>query len=119
MDAYTTIHEQGYAHSIALMEDGVLIGGLYCVAIGGMVFGESMFSRKPNASKIALAALSAWCLQNDITMIDCQQETAHLSSMGAKPIPRLDFLHQLQASLNQSNIDRLWKFDKQILTHWL
>jgi leucyl/phenylalanyl-tRNA--protein transferase len=119
MEAYTSIHEQGYAHSIALMEHGVMIGGLYCVAIGGMVYGESMFSRKPNASKVALAALSAWCLQNDIAMIDCQQETAHLSSMGAKPIPRLDFLRQLQASLNPSNIDRSWKFDKQILTYWL
>lgn len=119
MDAYTTIHEQGYAHSIAVLEHGAMIGGLYCVAIGGMVYGESMFSRKPNASKIALAALSAWCIQNQIAMIDCQQETAHLSSMGAKPIPRIDFLHQVQASLNQSNIDQSWKFDKQILTHWL
>ncbi len=119
MDAYTTIHEQGYAHSIAVLEHGAMIGGLYCVAIGGMVYGESMFSRKPNASKIALAALSAWCIQNQIAMIDCQQETAHLSSMGAKPIPRIDFLHQVQASLNQSNIDQSWKFDKQILTYWL
>ena len=119
MDAYTTIYEQGYAHSIAVIEDGAMIGGLYCVAIGSMVYGESMFSRKPNASKIALATLSAWCIQNQVAMIDCQQETGHLRSMGAKPIPRLDFLQQLQASVNQTNIIKSWKFDKQILTHWL
>ncbi len=119
MDAYSTIHEQGYAHSIAVTENGALIGGLYCAAIGSMVYGESMFSRKPNASKIALAALSAWCIQKQVAMIDCQQETSHLRSMGAKPIPRLDFLQQLQASVNQSNIVKSWKFDKQILTHWL
>jgi len=119
MDAYTTIYEQGYAHSIAVVENGAIIGGLYCVAIGSMVYGESMFSRKSNASKIALAALSAWCIQNQVVMIDCQQETGHLRSMGAKPIPRLDFLQQLQASVNQTNIIKSWKFDKQILTHWL
>jgi leucyl/phenylalanyl-tRNA--protein transferase len=119
MDAYTTIHEQGHAHSLALVEQGELIGGLYCVALGGMVFGESMFSRKPNASKMALAALSAWCMQNQVAMIDCQQETAHLRSLGAAPISRQAFLQQLQISLNQSNIETPWKFDKNILTHWL
>ena len=119
MDAYTTIHEQGHAHSIALAENGQLIGGLYCVALGGMVFGESMFSLKPNASKMALAALSAWCIQHQIAMIDCQQETAHLSSLGAAPIPRAEFLQQLQESLNHSNIELPWNFDKNILTHWL
>jgi leucyl/phenylalanyl-tRNA---protein transferase len=119
MDAYTTIHEQGHAHSIALVEQGELVGGLYCVALGGMVFGESMFSRKPNASKIALAALSAWCIENAVAMIDCQQETNHLSSLGAAPISRAVFLGQLQISLNQTNIDKPWTFDKNILTHWL
>jgi len=119
MDAYTTIHEEGFAHSIALIENDDLIGGLYCVAIGGMVFGESMFSRKPNASKMALAALSAWCIQNQVAMIDCQQETAHLDSLGAAPISRQVFLQQLQISLNQTNIKKPWDFDKNILTYWL
>ena len=119
MDAYTSIHEQGYAHSIALIENQQLIGGLYCVNIGGMVFGESMFSRKPNASKMALAALSAWCIENQIAMIDCQQETAHLKSLGAAPISRTEFLKQLQISINQTNIEKTWNFDKNILTHWL
>ena len=119
MDAYTTFHEQGYAHSIALKEHGELIGGLYCVVLGGMVFGESMFSYKPNASKMALAALSAWCIQNQVAMIDCQQETAHLRSLGAAPISREEFLRQLQISLNPSNIELPWTFDKNILTYWL
>ena len=119
MDAYTTLHEQGHAHSIAITDDGQLIGGLYCVSFGAMVFGESMFSYESNASKLALAALSAWCLQNRIELIDCQQETAHLRSLGASPIPRAQFLENLQSSLNQTNIDRPWTFDKAILNHWL
>ena len=119
VDAYTALHEQGHAHSIAVTEEGHIIGGLYCVSFGGMVFGESMFSRKPGASKIALAALSAWCLHNRIAMIDCQQETAHLHSLGAAPVSRQEFLEQLQISLNQTKIESSWTFDKTILTHWL
>ena len=119
MDAYTTLHEQGYAHSIAVTDSGQLIGGLYCVSFGAIVFGESMFSYESNASKLALAALSAWCIKHQIKLIDCQQETAHLRSLGARPIPRSQFLVNLQSSLNQTNIDRSWTFDKTILTHWL
>lgn len=119
MEAYTALHEAGHAHSIAILEQDVLVGGLYCVSFGGMVFGESMFSRQTNASKIALAALCAWCKQNGVAMIDCQQETAHLSSMGASPLSREEFLDQLHISLKQSNIEIPWKFDKNILHHWL
>jgi leucyl/phenylalanyl-tRNA--protein transferase len=119
MEAYTALHDAGHAHSIAVTEGGQIIGGLYCVSFGGMVFGESMFSRKTGASKIALAALSAWCLSNEISMIDCQQETAHLHSLGAAPVSRREFLEQLQISLNQTKIEASWTFDKTILTHWL
>ena len=119
MDAYTALHEQGHAHSIAVTEGGQIIGGLYCVSFGNMVFGESMFSRKSNASKIALAALTSWCLHIGVDMIDCQQETAHLHSLGATPIPRQAFLEQLQISINQSNIKHSWTFDKTILHHWI
>ena len=119
MEAYTALHEQGHAHSIAVAHQGQLIGGLYCVSFGAMVFGESMFSYETNASKLALAALSAWCLQNQVGMIDCQQETAHLRSLGAAPIPRPQFLAKLQTSLIPSNIERPWTFNKNILAHWL
>ena len=119
MEAYTALHEQGHAHSIAVAHQGQLIGGLYCVSFGAMVFGESMFSYETNASKLALAALSAWCLQNQVSMIDCQQETAHLRSLGAAPIPRPQFLAKLQTTLNPSNIERPWTFNKNILAHWL
>jgi leucyl/phenylalanyl-tRNA--protein transferase len=119
IDAYTNLHEQGHAHSIAVKKDGCLIGGLYCVTFGGMVFGESMFSHRTDASKIALAALTAWCKQNQVGMIDCQQETAHLDSLGAAPISRDQFLTDLHISLKQTNIEIPWKFNKEILRHWL
>jgi leucyl/phenylalanyl-tRNA--protein transferase len=119
IDAYTQLHEQGHAHSIAVMEDGRLIGGLYCVAFGGMVFGESMFSHQADASKIALATLAAWCEQHQVEMIDCQQETAHLDSLGAAPISRDHFLAHLQNTLKQTNIEIPWIFNKEILRHWL
>jgi leucyl/phenylalanyl-tRNA--protein transferase len=119
MEAYAQLHEQGHAHSIAVIDQNQLIGGLYCVSFGGMVFGESMFSRQTDASKLALAALCAWCQQQQVAMIDCQQETQHLSSLGAKPISRKAFLHRMQISLNQTNIDITWNFGKDILNYWL
>jgi leucyl/phenylalanyl-tRNA--protein transferase len=119
VDAYTHLHEQGHAHSIAVKEGGQMIGGLYCVAFGGMVFGESMFSRQADASKIALAALAAWCKQNQVEMIDCQQETAHLDSLGAAPISRDAFLAHLQIALKHTNMEVPWTFDKEILRRWL
>ena len=119
MDAYTNLYEHGNAHSIAVMDDDRLIGGLYCVAFGGMVFGESMFSHQTDASKIALATLAGWCNQNEVEMIDCQQETAHLDSLGAAPISRDEFLTHLQTALKQTNIEIPWKFDKEILRRWL
>jgi leucyl/phenylalanyl-tRNA--protein transferase len=119
MAAYTQLHEQGHAHSIAVIIQNQLIGGLYCVSFGGMVFGESMFSRQTDASKLALAALCAWCKQQEVAMIDCQQETKHLSTLGAAPISRQAFLESLQTSLNQTNIELPWDFKKEILNDWL
>lgn len=119
LDAYTDLYEQGHAHSIAVVRKDHLIGGLYCVSFGGMVFGESMFSNETDASKLALAALCAWCEQNRVDMIDCQQETAHLHSLGGAPITREIFLTRLQIALKQSNIEKPWNFDKEILRHWL
>lgn len=90
--AYAALHRAGHAHSVETWIDGHLAGGLYCVSIGRAVFGESMFARKPDASKIALAALVCFCLRHGIAMIDCQQNTAHLASLGAHEIPRERFV---------------------------
>src|SRR5437868_2634231 len=79
--AYEAFHRAGFAHSVETWIDGRLAGGLYCVVIGRAVFGESMFTRRPDASKIALAALCAWCRHNRIAFIDCQQNTRHLASL--------------------------------------
>jgi leucyl/phenylalanyl-tRNA---protein transferase len=91
ISAYTDLHQQGLAHSIEVRSQGQLVGGLYCVAIGKMVFGESMFSRQPNASKLALATLVSWLKQQGARMIDCQQHTAHLASLGGREIDRQEF----------------------------
>jgi leucyl/phenylalanyl-tRNA--protein transferase len=92
VQAYAALHRAGHAHSVETWIDGHLVGGLYCVAIGRAVFGESMFARRPDASKIALAALVCFCLRHGIAMIDCQQNTAHLASLGAHEIPRERFV---------------------------
>jgi leucyl/phenylalanyl-tRNA--protein transferase len=86
--AYAALHANGLAHSVEVLRDGQPIGGLYCVSLGKMVFGESMFSQWPGASKIALAALVAWLKRYQGLVIDCQQRTAHLASLGGKEIDR-------------------------------
>ncbi len=92
--AYTNLHKEGYAHSYEVFENGELVGGLYGVALGGVFFGESMFSLVSNASKVALAFL----LQNShYQLIDCQVENQHLESLGAYNIPRDLFMQQLKA----------------------
>ena len=118
MDAYTALHEQGHAHCITLEQNQQAIGGLYCVSFGGMVFGESMFSKVRDSSKLALAALCAWCYDHRVTLIDCQQETAHLRSLGAKPLPRNYFLQHLQQALSQKE-PWPWNFDKTVLQKYL
>jgi leucyl/phenylalanyl-tRNA---protein transferase len=90
--AYQAWHHVGAVHSAETWWDGELVGGLYAVQLGQMVFGESMFSRRSNASKIALAALVAWSLKHRIPLIDCQQATPHLISLGAHRMERPDFL---------------------------
>jgi leucyl/phenylalanyl-tRNA---protein transferase len=95
VSAYRAFHRAGYAHSVETWIDGRLAGGLYCVVVGGAVFGESMFTRVPDASKIALAALVAWCRRAGVRMIDCQQNTRHLASLGAREIPRAEFVQHV------------------------
>lgn len=96
--AYQGLHRDGHAHSIETWVDGELVGGLYCVAIGQAVFGESMFMRRTDASKIALAALVALCRAHGIERIDCQQNTRHLASLGAREVARSDFVRGLASA---------------------
>ena len=107
--AYTALHEAGFAHSVETWINGELAGGLYCVNIGKAVFGESMFSRSSDASKIALAALVSFSKKNGIVQIDCQQNTAHLSSLGAGIISREQFTANVALGLDYASPD--WKFD--------
>ncbi|HZY18313.1 MAG TPA: leucyl/phenylalanyl-tRNA--protein transferase [Ramlibacter sp.] len=90
--AYEAFYAAGRAHSVETWIDGRLAGGLYCVNLGQAVFGESMFTHAPDASKIALAALVAFCRAHRIECIDCQQNTRHLASLGAREIPRQAFV---------------------------
>lgn len=93
--AYTALHRAGNAHSVEVWEDDALVGGLYGVTIGRMYYGESMFARRTDASKCALAALVGLLRTLAYPMIDCQQNTRHLASLGAREIPRLEFLARL------------------------
>jgi leucyl/phenylalanyl-tRNA--protein transferase len=95
VSAYRAFHRAGFAHSVETWIDGQLAGGLYCVGIGRAVFGESMFTRTPDASKIALAGLVTWARHHDVEMIDCQQNTRHLASLGAREVARADFVQHV------------------------
>ena len=107
IDGYGGLHALGYAHSSEVWLDGELVGGAYGVCIGRMFYGESMFARVSDASKVALAYLVAFLRQSGVRMIDCQQETAHLASLGAAPIPRSRFLEHLRAAIAEPPI-RAW-----------
>lgn len=96
LDGYCGLHAQGYAHSVESWQDGALVGGLYGVRIGRMFFGESMFARVTDASKVALVHLVEALRADGVPMIDCQQETEHLASFGARPIPREEFARRLK-----------------------
>lgn len=107
--AYIALHEAGHAHSIETWWDGALVGGLYCVNLGRMVFGESMFSNRTDASKMALAALVACARAWGVPAIDCQQNTRHLASLGAVEVPRSSFLTWLEGACPQPAPH--WRFD--------
>ncbi|RYF70995.1 MAG: leucyl/phenylalanyl-tRNA--protein transferase [Comamonadaceae bacterium] len=98
VEAYRALYAAGHAHSVETWVDGELVGGLYCVAIGRAVFGESMFARRPDASKLALSALVGFCRHHGMHMIDCQQNTAHLASLGAREMPRDEFIGHIARS---------------------
>ena len=117
VQAYTHLHEAGHAHSVETWVNGQLAGGLYFVALGHAVFGESMFSHANDASKIALAALACFCLEHRISAIDCQQNTAHLASLGAAEMPRGVFLEHIRHAKEQPA--PLWHFSPLYWNHIL
>lgn len=109
VQAYEAFNRAGFAHSVETIVNGKLVGGLYFIAVGRAVFGESMFARETDASKIALAALCAMCLHRGIGFIDCQQNTRHLASLGAREISRADFVAQV--ALSAAEPAPPWQFD--------
>lgn len=117
VDAYVALHAAGFAHSVEAWQDGVLIGGLYGVAIGRMFFGESMFARAPDASKVALTHLVDRLRSNGMPLIDCQQETAHLARFGARPIARAEFASQVSALVHSDPPAGTWSASPTVRPH--
>jgi len=109
--AYARLAALGYAHSIETWQHDVLVGGLYGVAIGQMFFGESMFARVSDASKVAFVELVQHLRQWGFRMIDCQMPTAHLASLGARQIPRREFLAEVDRAVRQPSIPAPWTFE--------
>ncbi len=108
MNAYCALHELGYAHSVETWMGNELAGGLYGVAIGKMFYGESMFARKTDASKIALANLAQILVAQDFGLIDCQMSTQHLASLGAREIPRKEFINKINKLCNIPHAPKKW-----------
>lgn len=117
--AYLDFHHAGYAHSIEVLDNGHLVGGLYGVCLGQVFFGESMFSHADNASKAALWFLCALAgVRFDVRVIDCQMQTEHLATLGARPMPRSAFEQQLGELQRQPNHGE-WASPSQDLASWL
>ncbi len=106
--AYTRLHTAGFAHSVETWLDGRLVGGLYGVSIGAAFFGESMFSLVSDASKAALVSLAAALRTWNFSLIDCQVTTGHLVSMGAREVPRVEFLERLSRALREASRSGAW-----------
>lgn len=109
LQAYQALHRRGIAHSVEVLDqDDRLVGGLYGVALGRAFFGESMFSRVPSASRVALVALVHILRRGDFRLIDCQVESAHMNTMGARNISRLDFEAELAHTVDASVDPAIW-----------
>lgn len=111
LDAYTSLHELGHAHSVETWRDGRLVGGLYGVAIGGAFFAESMFTRVDDASKVALVRLVRQLQAWNFHIIDCQQSSPHVGRFGAEEIPRTDFIKHLNRALTLPDRRGPWNFE--------
>ena len=108
IDAYVRLHRLGYAHSVETYRNGKLVGGLYGISLGKAFFGESMFHLERDASKVALSALVDRLIEWDFHLIDAQQRTEHLKSLGAHAIPRSEFLEMLEKALSFPTVKGKW-----------
>ena len=108
IQAYVQVHQLGYAHSVEVWQEGDLVGGLYGISLGKIFFGESMFARVSNASKFGFITLVQKLREKGFTLIDCQQQTQHLGSLGAKPISRKSFLKYLQENKKLETLTGSW-----------
>jgi leucyl/phenylalanyl-tRNA--protein transferase len=109
--AYIRLHHSGFAHSVEVWSEGELEGGLYGVSIGSAFFGESMFTRKSNASKVAFVALIRQLITWRFKLVDCQITTSHLTSLGAREIPRSEFIELLKSALTEPTTKGKWKLE--------
>ena len=109
IEAYCQLHEMGFAHSIECWQEDELAGGLYGISLGGLFFGESMFSREPNSSKVGLVYLVKKLREWDFDLIDCQMKTAHLMQFGAREIPGPEFQKLLAKSMSRRTQTGKWK----------
>ncbi len=114
IDAYVEMHRQGHAHSVETWHDDRLAGGLYGVALGGAFFGESMFSRVPDASKVALLYIARQLERWSYAFIDCQLRSAHLDRMGAQSVSRTTYLAMLTAAIERPGRPPPWHFDSDL-----
>jgi len=110
VQAYCRLHESGFAHSVEAWRDDILAGGLYGVSLGKFFFGESMFTRITNASKVALVALVEYLQARNFALIDCQITTEHLISFGAREISRARYLKELAGALKNPSLHDKWAF---------
>ena len=113
--AYGRLFGMGYAHSVEAWSDDRLVGGLYGVCLGRMFFGESMFMRESDASKVAFAHLVLQFQRWNMPLIDCQMPTSHLASLGAREIPRSDFLDQVDQLVGQPAPPAPWRLDEDLV----
>ena len=114
LEAYTGLASLGFAHSVEVWLGDELAGGLYGVAIGRMFYGESMFSRRTDASKVALAHLAPQLERWGFEMIDCQMSTPHLASLGARDIPRREFLERVEQLTRKPSVPVPWTLDSDL-----
>ncbi len=110
-EAYVALHRLGFAHSFEAWEGDDLAGGLYGVSLGGAFFGESMFADRADASKVAFVRSVDWLRAHGIGLVDCQVRTEHLVSLGAREIPRPDFLARLAAALEARTLRGRWRIE--------